>query len=68
MKKLLITLLLLSSVAIAQEKKYKIELTQAQLETIARAVQVSEAISAKDAAMLLADLSKQVNDTTKNKK
>lgn len=67
MKKLLITFLLLSSVAIAQEKKYKIELTQAQLNTIAKAVQTSEAISAKEATMLIADLSKQVQDTSKRK-
>lgn len=70
MKKLLIILLCLSSVAIAQEKKIRIELTPLQLETIARGLQASDGITAKEANLLIAELGKQYKaqiDTIKKK-
>lgn len=70
MKKLLLTFLLLSSVAIAQDKKIRIELSQAQIQSIVAGLQASDGISAKEANMLITDIVNQYKaqtDTSKNK-
>lgn len=70
MKKLLLILLCLSSVAIAQDKKIRIELSQAQIQSVVAGLQASDGISAKEANMLITDIVNQYKaqtDTSKKK-